>query len=275
MAENNFWGRTLTAVSTSTNPVMYKSMGPYMPGFALIPFNNICALEEALCNANVCAFMVEPIQGEAGVIVPSENYLREVRRICTERNVLWIADEVQTGLGRTGELLACDHECVRPDLLILGKGLAGGFIPMSAVLGTEEAMHVMTPGTHGSTYGGNPLACALAMTTLDVIKEENLVENAKNLGAKFRNELQCRLPKDVVTEIRGKGLLNALEFNPVYGSAKEISLKLKDAGVLAKYCSDTTIRFTPPLVISETELMQGVQIISDVIHTLKPVHCKK
>ncbi|XP_073995937.1 ornithine aminotransferase precursor isoform X1 [Rhodnius prolixus] len=271
MAENNFWGRTMSAISSSTNPIMYQHFGPFMPGFAIIPFNNIKALEEALCNPNVCAFMVEPIQGEGGVNVPCDTYLSAVRKLCSEKNVLWIADEVQTGLGRTGYLLACDHECVRPDLLIIGKGLAGGIVPMSAVLGNGETMHLMTPGTHGSTFGGNPLACSLAMTTLEVIKEEKLIENAKNMGQKFRCELQCRLPKDIVPIVRGRGLLNAIQINPAYGNALNICMQLKDKGLLTKNMDSCTIRFTPPLTIDECQLREAIQIISDVIHSLKPV----
>ncbi|KAL1122981.1 hypothetical protein AAG570_003305 [Ranatra chinensis] len=267
--EGNFWGRTMSAISTSTNPVMYENFGPFMEGFGLVPYNDLCALEEALKNPNVCAFMMEPIQGEAGVVVPNERYLSEVRRLCTMYNVLWIADEVQTGLGRTGALLACDHECVRPDMAIIGKGLAGGFTPVSAVLANDNVMSVITPGSHGSTFGGNPLGCKLAMKTLEIIKEEKLIENSAILGEKFRTELICRLPKDKVPFIRGKGLMNAIAINPEYGTAWDFCVKLKDNGLLTKPCDGNVVRFTPPLILNDQQLSQGLDIIEKTVNELK------
>jgi len=257
----NFWGRTLSAVSTSNTPTAFKHFGPFMPGFNIIEYDNLVELEEALKNKNVCAFMMEPIQGEAGVIVPKENYLKEVRRLCTQYNVLWIADEIQTGLGRTGQLLAVDHESVRPDILIIGKGLAGGYVPVSAVLSNDNVMSVVTPGTHGSTFGGNPLGMRLAITTLQVLEEERLTENAAIQGKKFRDELTKTLPKEVIVDVRGKGLMNAIEINPKYGTAWDLCLKLKDFGLLCKPCHDTTLRFTPPLVINSKQIEQGVEMI--------------
>lgn len=208
-AEGNFWGRTLSAISASSDPTCYTGFGPYMPGFELIPYNDLDALETKLSDSNVCAFMVEPIQGEAGVIVPHPGYLAGVRKLCTKYNCLFIADEVQTGLGRTGRLLACDHENVRPDVLILGKALSGGLYPVAAVLANDEVMLTIKPGEHGSTYGGNPLGSKVAIAALEVLLNDNLAENAERMGAKLRNELE-KLPKDVVQIVRGKGLLNAI-----------------------------------------------------------------
>lgn len=259
--KNNFWGRTLSAISSSTNPVAYEDYGPYMPGFKIIPYNDVTALENELKNPNVCAFMMEPIQGEAGVIVPDDGYLKEVRRLCSKHNVLWIADEIQTGIGRTGRLLAVDHENVRPDILIIGKGLGGGFLPISAVLAHENVMNVITPGSHGSTFGGNPLATKVAIATLNVIKEEGIVENSETIGHKFRSELSTHLPKDVVPIIRGKGLMNAICINPDYGSPWDLCLELKDQGILTKPCDGNALRFTPPLNLSESELQEGLEMI--------------
>lgn len=211
-AENNFWGRTLSAISASSDPTCYERFGPFMPGFALVPYNDVQALEEQLKDPNVCAFMVEPIQGEAGVVVPDDGYLSEVRRLCTKYNCLFIADEVQTGLARTGKLLACDHENVRPDILILGKALSGGLYPVSAVLADDSIMLTIKPGEHGSTYGGNPLGCKVAIAALEVLLKENLADNAERLGKKLRDELN-KLPKDVISVVRGKGLLNAIVIN--------------------------------------------------------------
>lgn len=208
-AEGNFWGRTLSAVSSSTDPSSYARFGPFMPGFDLVPYDDLSALEQKLKDPNVCAFMVEPIQGEAGIIVPQNGYLSEVRRLCTKYNVLFIADEVQTGLGRTGRMLACDHEGVKPDILILGKALSGGTYPVSAVLADDHVMLTIKPGEHGSTYGGNPLASKVAIAALQVIVDENLTENAEQMGKLFRTELR-KLPNSIVTAVRGKGLLNAL-----------------------------------------------------------------
>lgn len=211
-AEGNFWGRTLSAVSSSTDPSSYARFGPFMPGFDLVPYDDLNALEQKLEDPNVCAFMVEPIQGEAGIIVPQNGYLSEVRRLCTKYNVLFIADEVQTGLGRTGRMLACDHEDVKPDILILGKALSGGTYPVSAVLADDNVMLTIKPGEHGSTYGGNPLASKVAIAALQVIIDENLTENAEKMGEIFRTELR-KLPGNIVSTVRGKGLLNALVIN--------------------------------------------------------------
>lgn len=211
-ARNNFWGRTLSAVSASNDPSSYEGFGPFMPGFELIDYNNVAALAKALQDPTVCAFMVEPIQGEAGVVVPDEGYLRKVRELCTQNNVLWIADEVQTGLARTGRMLAVDYEEVQPDILILGKALSGGVYPVSAVLCNDEVMLCIKPGEHGSTYGGNPLGCRVAMAALEVLQEEKLAENAFKMGQLLRSELS-KLPKDVVSIVRGKGLLNAIVIN--------------------------------------------------------------
>lgn len=211
-AEGNFWGRTLAAISASSDPTCYQRFGPFMPGFDLVPYNDLVSLEAKLQDSNFCAFMVEPIQGEAGVVVPDAGYLTEVRRLCTKYNVLFIADEVQTGLSRTGRLLACDHENVRPDILVLGKALSGGLYPVSAVLANDSIMMTIRPGEHGSTYGGNPIACQVAKAALQVLLDEKLAENAERLGEKLRRELST-LPKEVVTLVRGKGLLNAIVIN--------------------------------------------------------------
>lgn len=211
-AENNFWGRSLAAVSASTDPVSYEDYGPFMPGFINIPYNNLKALEEAIKDENVCAFMVEPIQGEAGVVVPDEGYLRGVRDLCTKYNVLWIADEVQTGLGRTGKRLCVDYEKVKPDILILGKALSGGLYPVSAVLANDPIMLVVKPGTHGSTFGGNPLACKIAIEALNVLEEEKLAQHAFNMGVIMRKELESMKGK-LISLVRGKGLLNAAVIN--------------------------------------------------------------
>jgi ornithine--oxo-acid transaminase len=211
-AERNFWGRTLAAISSSTDPKSYNNFGPFMPGFEIVPYNDLPALEKAFQDKNVAGYMVEPIQGEAGVVLPDDGYLKGVRELCDEYNVLFIADEIQTGLCRTGKMLACDHEDVRPDILILGKALSGGVLPVSAVLADDEIMLNIRPGEHGSTYGGNPLACKVAMAALQVLKDENLSENAEKMGMLFRNELE-RLQSPVISNIRGKGLLNAIVVN--------------------------------------------------------------
>lgn len=211
-AEGNFWGRTMSAISASTDPTSFARFGPFMPGFLTVPYNDLAALEDKLKDPTVAAFMVEPIQGEAGVIVPTAGYLTEVRRLCTKYNVLFIADEVQTGLARTGKMLACDHECVRPDILILGKALSGGMYPVSAVLADDAIMLTIKPGEHGSTFGGNPLGCKVALAALDVLVSEKLGDNAEKMGKKLRTELS-QLPKDIVSEVRGLGLLNAIQIN--------------------------------------------------------------
>ncbi|KAM7355841.1 ornithine aminotransferase precursor [Cochliomyia hominivorax] len=262
-AENNFWGRTMAAVSASTDPSSYEGFGPFMPGFEIIKYNNTEELEKALQNPNVCAFMVEPIQGEAGVVVPDPGYLKKVREICTKYNVLWIADEVQTGLARTGRMLAVDHEDVKPDILILGKALSGGMYPVSAVLCNDEVMLCIKPGEHGSTYGGNPLGCRVAMAALEVLQEEKLAENAEKMGQLLRKELST-LPKDVVSVVRGKGLLNAIVINSKH-DAWEVCLKLKENGLLAKPTHGDIIRFAPPLVINEAQMLESVDIIKKSI----------
>jgi ornithine--oxo-acid transaminase len=260
-AEGNFWGRTLAAISSSTDPSSYAQFGPYMPGFELIPYNDITALELALQDSNVAAFMLEPIQGEAGVFVPNDGYLQQVRALCTQYNVLMIADEVQTGLARTGKMLACDHENVRADILILGKALSGGTMPVSAVLADDDIMLNIKPGEHGSTYGGNPLACAVAIASLQILKDEKLAENATKLGELFRNEV-ASWQHPLIQLVRGKGLLNAIVINHANEDAAwEICMLMKEHGLLAKPTHGDKIRFAPPLVITEAQLMEALQII--------------
>ncbi|XP_063231292.1 ornithine aminotransferase, mitochondrial isoform X1 [Bacillus rossius redtenbacheri] len=266
-AENNFWGRTLAAVSTSSEPTTYDGFGPFMPGFSVIPYNNIPALEEALADPTVCAFMVEPIQGEAGVVVPDDGYLRAVRRLCTEHGVLWIADEVQTGLCRTGRLLCVDHEGVRPDVLVLGKALSGGTVPVSAVLANDDVMLCLRPGEHGSTFGGNPLGSRVALAALQVLQEERLADNAERLGQILRSELDT-LPKDIVPVTRGKGLLNAIVIDKGV-DAWEVCVKLKDNGLLAKPTHGHIIRLAPPLVITEPQLRECADIIKKTVLSFK------
>ncbi|BAV08238.1 ornithine--oxo-acid transaminase [Filimonas lacunae] len=267
-AEGNFWGRTLAAISSSTDPSSYKGFGPYMPGFELVPYNNIPELEKALQDKNVAAFMVEPIQGEAGVVVPDAGYLTRVRELCTQYNVLFIADEIQTGLARTGKMLACDHENVRPDILILGKALSGGTLPVSAVLADDEVMLNIRPGEHGSTYGGNPLACAVAMEALKVLKEENMAENAAAMGELFRTRLAA-LQSPHITTIRGKGLLNAAVITHKDPEAAwTLCLELKDRGLLAKPTHGDKIRFAPPLTITEEQVLESIDIIGSALQQL-------
>ena len=267
-AHGNFWGRTLAAISTSDDPLSYKGFGPYMPGYELIPYNDLDALENSLKDNDVCAFMVEPIQGEAGVVVPDKGYLKGVRDLCNKYNVLFIADEVQTGIARTGKMLATDFEDARPDILILGKALSGGVLPVSAVLADDEIMMCIKPGEHGSTYGGNPLACAVAKTALEVIKEENLEQNAMEMGNHFRNTLE-KLKNDtnLVKLIRGKGLLNALVINDseTSSTAWDICIRMKDNGLIAKPTHGNIIRFAPPLVINREQIDESCQIIKKSI----------
>lgn len=255
-AAGNFWGRTLAAISSSDDPSSYSGFGPFMPGFERIAYNSIEALETALSHPDVAAFMVEPIQGEAGVIVPDEGYLSEIRRLCTKNHVLWIADEIQTGLCRTGKMLACDHEQVKPDILILGKALSGGTLPVSAVLASHEIMLTIKPGEHGSTYGGNPLACAVASEALRVLIDERLDINAHERGIQLRSGLQQLQHRfSFIKEIRGKGLLNAIEIDETSGiKAWDICLSLAQHGILAKPTHGHIIRFAPPLVITENEM---------------------
>jgi ornithine--oxo-acid transaminase len=267
-AEGNFWGRTLAAISSSTDPSSYNGFGPFMPGFGLVPYNDLAALETALQDPNVAAYMVEPIQGEAGVVIPTDGYLKGVRDLCTKYNVLFIADEIQTGLARTGTLLACDHENVRPDILILGKALSGGTIPVAAVLADDIVMLQIKPGEHGSTYGGNPLACAVAMKALEVIQSENMVENSYKMGAILRAEL-ANLNSPFIASIRGRGLLNAIVIkheNPE--AAWDLCLYLKELGILAKPTHGDKIRFAPPLTITEAQIKEAVQLIGKGLEQL-------
>ena len=264
-AKGNFWGRTLAAISSSDDPSSYEGFGPFMPGYDLIPYNDLEALETELKDFNVCAFMVEPIQGEAGVVVPDEGYLAGVRKLCDKYNVLFIADEVQTGIARTGKMLACDYEDARPDLLILGKAISGGVFPVSAVLADDEIMLCIQPGEHGSTFGGNPLACKVAQAALQVVIDENLAENAYRLGKIFRKELRA-FDNDMITLVRGRGLLNAIVIKPKNGKeAWDVCLKLRDNGLLAKPTHGDIIRFAPPLVITEEQLMDCIAIIKKTI----------
>jgi len=271
-AENNFWGRTLAAVSSSSDPVAKDDFGPYLPGYQLIPYNDLDALAEALKNPNVAGFMVEPIQGEAGVVVPDEGYLKKAYEMCKASNVLFIADEVQTGLARTGKMLACDYENFQPDILILGKALSGGVLPVSAVLANSEIMDLLKPGEHGSTYGGNPLACKVAIAALKVLKEENLSEQAFRLGEIFRKRMNQMIAKtDLVKLVRGKGLLNAIVINDTSDSktAWNICLALKENGLLAKPTHGNIIRFAPPLVMTEEQLHECADIIEKTVLEFK------
>ena len=264
-AEGNFWGRTLAAISSSTDPSSYKGFGPYMPGFGIVPYNDLIALEKAFADNAVAAFMVEPIQGEAGVVLPDEGYLKGVRDLCTEYNVLFIADEIQTGLARTGKMLACDHENVRPDILILGKALSGGTLPISAVLADDIIMLQIKPGEHGSTYGGNPLASAVAMKALDVLKSEKMAENAETMGALLRSEI-IKLNSPLIKLVRGKGLLNAIVINHSDPEVSwELCLHLKELGLLAKPTHGDKIRFAPPLIINEAQIKEAVSIIAEAL----------
>ena len=260
-AEGNLWGRTLAAISSSTDPSSFKGFGPYMPGFGLVPYNDLVALEEALKDKEVAAFMVEPIQGEAGVVIPDDGYLKAVRDLCDKYKVLFIADEIQTGLARTGKMLACDHENVKPDILILGKALSGGSLPISAVLANNEIMMQILPGEHGSTYGGNPLACAVAIKSLEVLKSEKMAENAEKMGERLRAGL-ANLHSPFITTIRGKGLLNAIVIKHENPDASwELCLHLKDLGLLAKPTHGDKIRFAPPLIITEKQIDEAIAII--------------
>ena len=271
-ANGNFWGRTLAAISTSDDPLSYKGFGPYMPGYEVIPYNDLESLENSLQDPNVAAFMVEPIQGEAGVIVPDEGYLSGIRNLCNKYNVLFIADEVQTGIARTGKMLATDFEDARPDILILGKALSGGVLPVSAVLADDEVMMCIKPGEHGSTFGGNPLSCAVAKTALEVVEEENLAENAAKMGEVFRGRMQKFIESSKLAQIvRGKGLLNAIVIDSSVESDKawNICLKLKDNGLLAKPTHGNIIRFAPPLIINQQEIEECCNIIETTIKSFE------
>lgn len=266
-ASGNFWGRTMAAISASVDPSSRKGFGPFLPGIEVIPYNNLDALEKALEDPHVAGYMLEPIQGEAGVIVPDDGYLRGVRKLCSNANVLMIADEVQTGIARTGKRLACDHESVKPDILVLGKALSGGVMPVSAVLADSEIMLTIKPGEHGSTFGGNPLACAVALEALKVVRDENLAERAEHLGIIFRqrmNLLKNRISR--IQMIRGKGLLNAIviDSDPDGTVTWDLCVKMKDRGLLAKPTHGNIIRFAPPLVLKDDEMHQACDIIESV-----------
>lgn len=268
VCEGNFHGRTITIISMSNDPDSYKGFGPFTPGFIKIPYNNLSALEKALEDPNAAGFLVEPIQGEAGVVVPDEGYISKAYAMCKAKNVLFIADEIQTGLARTGKMLACDHENVRPDILILGKALSGGTMPISAVLADDNIMLVIKPGEHGSTFGGNPLASKVAVAALQVLKEEKLAENADKLGKVFREELR-KIKSDMIELVRGKGLLNAIVIKPKNGKeAWDVCLKMKENGLLAKPTHQHIIRFAPPLVISEEQIKEAVKIIEKSIQEI-------
>jgi ornithine--oxo-acid transaminase len=272
VCENNFHGRTTTIISFSSDPDARKNFGPYTPGFIKIPYNDINALEEALKDNNVAGFLVEPIQGEAGVYVPDEGYLAEAAELCKAAGVLFVADEVQTGIARTGELLAVNHENVKPDILILGKAISGGVYPVSAVFANDDIMEVIKPGEHGSTFGGNPIAAKVAIAALEVVKEEKLAENAEKLGQIFRAEINKLIEEtDLITSVRGKGLLNAILINDTEDSttAWDICMKLRDNGLLAKPTHGNIVRFAPPLVMTEDQLIECISIIRKTILEFK------
>ena len=273
-AKGNFWGRTLAAISSSDDPLSYKDFGPFMPGYDLIPYNDLIALEKELEDPNVAAFMVEPIQGEAGVVVPDEGYLEGIRNLCNKYNVLYIADEVQTGIGRTGKMLASDYENSKPDILILGKALSGGVFPVSAVLANDEIMMCIKPGEHGSTFGGNPLACVVAKAALEVIVEEKLSENAYELGIYFREKLNDFIKTStLVNLVRGKGLLNAIVINDSENSetAWNLCVQMKENGLLAKPTHGNIIRFAPPLTITKEQLDNCIGIIISTLNNYKSI----
>ena len=265
VCNGNFHGRTITIVSLSNDPEAYGGYGPFTPGFVKIPYNDIPALAEALKDPNVAGFLVEPIQGEAGVYVPAEGYLKQAYDLCEAHNVLFMADEVQGGIARTGKLLACDHEGVRPDVLILGKAISGGVMPVSCVLADDDIMLCIKPGEHGSTYGGNPIAAKVSIAALEVVRDEHLAENAEALGKVFREKLK-QIHSDMVEEVRGKGLLNAVVIKPKNGkTAWDVCLKLRDKGLLAKPTHQHIIRFAPPLIINKMELLEAIGIIENTL----------
>jgi ornithine--oxo-acid transaminase len=266
-AENNFWGRTISACSSSTDPTCYNNFGPFTPGFETIPFNNIQILENKLKNnPNIVAFMVEPIQGEAGVIIPDNNYMYNVNRICKKYNVLLIADEIQTGLGRTGKLIACNYNKIKPDILLLGKALSGGVYPISAVLANNEIMDCITPGTHGSTYGGNPLASVIASTAIKVLIKENLINNSSIMGKYFRNDL-LNIQHSSIVDIRGVGLFNAIELEND-NIAEKLNIKLLKNGLLTKTTRGNIIRLSPPLTIKKNNINNALDIINTCFKNL-------
>lgn len=261
VCNGNFHGRTITIISMSSDPESYNDYGPYTPGFINIPYNDIKALEKALEDPNVAGFLVEPIQAEAGVYVPEDGYLRKAFDLCKKHRVLFVADEVQTGLARTGKMLACDHEDVRPDILILGKAISGGMLPVSCVLADDEIMLTIKPGEHGSTYGGNPIAAKVAIAALEVIREENLIENSEKMGKIFRKRLKS-IDSELIELVRGKGLLNAVVINSINGiTAWDVCIALKNNGLLAKPTHEHIIRFTPPLIITEEQLNEALDRI--------------
>lgn len=269
VCNENFHGRTISVVSMSSDPDAKQNYGPYTPGFINIPYNDLAALEKALDNKNVAGFLIEPMQGEAGVIVPDDGYLAKAAALCKKHNVLFIADEIQTGIARTGKLLAVDHENVKPDILILGKALAGGVYPVSAVLSSHEIMLTIKPGQHGSTYGGNPLACKVAIAALEVIKDENLAENAALLGERLRKGLRA-INSPLIKAVRGKGLLNAIDIEPHNGKdAWDVCLALRDNGLLAKPTHGDKIRFAPPLVITEAQIDECIDIITRTVKSFE------
>jgi len=266
--EGNFWGRTLGAISSSTDPSSTTGFGPFMPGYEIIPYNDIFALENALKDPNVAAFMVEPIQGEAGVVVPDSDYLSKAFSLCQKSNVLFIADEVQTGIGRTGKMLCCDHHNFKPDILILGKALSGGVFPVSAILSSDEVMLTIKPGEHGSTFGGNPLACEVAIAALEVIQNESMINNADRLGKIFRNEINNFIKSSSIARlVRGKGLLNAIVINDKESgdTAWRICMSMALKGLLAKPTHGNIIRFAPPLIINEEQLKDCIKIITSTL----------
>jgi ornithine--oxo-acid transaminase len=270
-AAGNFWGRSIGAISSSTDPSSRKGFGPFVPGYDIIPYNDLDALREIVKNPNVAAFMLEPIQGEAGVVVPDAGYLKEVKAICEAHQVLMIADEIQTGIGRTGRMLACDHELVRPDILVLGKALAGGIFPVSAVLCDEHIMLNIQPGEHGSTFGGNPLGCRVAMTALDVLIGEGMIEHAERMGQLFRSKMQDLVDKhELLSLVRGKGLLNAVVINDheKNDTAWQLCLRMMEFGLLAKPTHGNIIRMAPPLVISEEDLLEGIRIFEKSVESI-------
>lgn len=265
VCDGNFHGRTITIVSLSNDPESYAGYGPFTPGFIKIPYNDIPALEKALQGPDVAGFLLEPIQGEAGVFVPDEGYLKKAYELCKSKNVLFIADEVQTGIARTGRLLACDHEGVHPDILVLGKAMSGGMMPVSCVLANDDIMLCIKPGEHGSTYGGNPIAARVSIAALEVVRDEKLAENAEKLGQVFRDRIS-KIHSDMIELVRGKGLLNAVVIKPKNGkTAWDVCLKLRDKGLLAKPTHQHIIRFAPPLVINKMELMEAIGIIENTI----------
>ncbi|MBU0487397.1 MAG: ornithine--oxo-acid transaminase [Bacteroidetes bacterium] len=269
ICDDNFHGRTITIISMSTDPTAFNDYGPYTPGFVKIPYNNIEALENALQDSNVAAFLVEPIQGEAGVFVPDDGFLKKAFDLCKSKNVLFIADEIQTGIARTGKLLAVDHEEVRPDIVILGKALSGGVFPVSAVLADDEIMLTIQPGEHGSTYGGNPIAARVAITALEVVRDEKLAERAEELGQIFRAEL-AKIESPLIELIRGKGLLNAAVIKPTKGKeAWDVCLKMRDFGLLAKPTHGHIIRFAPPLIITKNQILDSVEIIAKALKSFE------